>query len=183
MSPRAIAASPKRPFADVEDIRKAVSGDFLRACASLYYINPRSNIDPETGEKTGSEGLIRFNLYSEQRIQADVMLEMKRRGQPVRIVKLKCRQSGDSTYAEVWNFHEIYWNPRRRGLLVAHHETTTNALYQMAQTLYDELPIESKWPQRRFNRKELSFEAPSGSSLVAQTAGYLDIGHGLTLSS
>lgn len=165
----------------IDAFRKDIHENFLKACESLYFINPRSNIDPETGLPTGEEGLQRFRLYPEQLAQAKVMIGMQAARQPVRVVKVKCRQSGDSTFGEVWTFHHMYWRHRQNALVVAHHDTTTTALYKMAQTLYSELPPELQWQQRRFNRKELSFEPPSGSSLVAQTAGYLDIGHGLTL--
>jgi hypothetical protein len=124
---------------------------------------------------------MRVRLYPEQRVMAEAMAEMGRRREPVRVVKLKCRQSGDSTLAALWTFHAMYWRPARRALVVAHHDTTTTSLYQMYQVLFNELPEELRWGQRKFNRKELSFEPPSGSSLVAQTAGYLDIGHGLTI--
>ena len=174
---------PAELFGNIDDVRKAVSDDFVRACELLYFINPRSNVDPETGQRTGEEGLMRVKLYPEQRIMAAAMLDMQREGKPVRILKLKCRQSGDSTMAALWTFHQIYWKQRQRGILIGHHESTTTALYNMYQTLYNELPDELRWAQRRYNRKELGFEPPSGSSLIAQTAGYLDIGHGLTIKA
>lgn len=169
---------------DLDRFREDVYQDFQRACRSFYWLNPRSTVDPETGEKrdVGPEGLMRVKLFPEQLIQVRVMEAMKRAGKPVRIIKLKCRQSGDSTLAELWTFHHMYWRSRRRALVVAHHENTTSSLFEMAQTFYAELPAELQLPAKKLNRKELAFESPYGSNLVAQTAGYVNIGHGLTIA-
>lgn len=172
--------------ASLNDLRDAIRRDFLRACDTLYMIRPRSKMDPETGEERPIDdtegGLIRFRLFPDQRRAAEVMLDQQRRHLPVRVVKVKPRQSGDSTYGAVWQFHHVYWGSNEHGLTVAHHDLTTQSLYAMTQTLFTELPPELQLQPKKLNRKELAFERPYSNSLVAQTAGFLDIGHGLTIN-
>lgn len=173
--------------ASLGDLRRTIRRDFIRACEALYFINPRSKFDPETGEEMpvepGAEtGLIRFRLFPEQHRTASVMIAQQQNRQPVRVVKVKPRQSGDSTYGCVWQFHQVYWSQGEHGLLVAHHDKTTSNLYGKIQTLYAELPDELKIQPKKLNRQELAFEAPYNNSIIAQTAGYLDLGHGLTIT-
>lgn len=189
------AATRRRAPENLDDLKRQIHDDFFAATESLYYINPRAGSageqDPEddglSGESTTAPddaggGLRRFQMWSEQRHMAAILLEQRRRRQPMRAIKLKCRQSGDSTFAAIFNFHHWYWRPRQNAIVVAHHDSTTSKLFQMNQTLYEELPPELQVPPKKLNRKELAFEPPHGGSLIAQTAGYLDIGHGLTIS-
>ena len=169
----------------VDELRGAIRQDFLKACTALYYIRPRSKVDPETGEAREADettGLIKFELFPEQRRTVDVMLGQQQRHEPVRVVKVKPRQSGDSTLGAIWQFHHVYWGRNEHGLTVAHHDLTTQSLYAMTQTLFAELPPELQLQPKKLNRKELAFERPYSNSIVAQTAGFLDIGHGLTIS-
>jgi hypothetical protein len=164
-------------------LRARIRTDYGRACAGLYWIKPRSVVDPETGEplRDAENGLLPFHLYPEQRRTTEIALGQQARGEPVRIVKVKCRQSGDSTWAASWTFHHTYWSRNTRALTVAHHDTTTASLYDMHQTFYNELPPELQLPLKKLNRKELATERPHANALMAQTAGFIDIGHGLTI--
>lgn len=167
----------------LDELRSSIRGDFVRACDTLYYIRPRSVIDPETGDPREVEesGLIPFRLFPDQARTARVMLDQQRRQQPVRVVKVKPRQSGDSTFGSVWQFHNVYWGRNQHGLTLAHHDTTTQSLYAMTQTLFAELPPELQVLPKKLNRKELAWERPYANSIIAQTAGFMDIGHGLTI--
>lgn len=167
----------------LDGLRAEIRKDFLAACASLYWLKPRGKYDPETGEEIpGEAGLRRVELFPEQRRQADIMLAEKRANRPVRTVKVKPRQSGDSTYAELYQFHEVYWDNGQGGLTIAHHDTTTASLYGMAQTFFTELPPELQIQPKKLNRKELAWDKPYNNTIIAQTAGFVDIGHGLTIN-
>lgn len=173
--------------AGLSDLRAKIRGDFLGACEAFYWLVPRGKYDPETGEEIAREpgedtGLVRCHLYPEQRRTATTMLDQQRRRQPVRIVKVKPRQSGDSTLGCTWQFHQVYWSQGEGGLIVAHNDTTTAALYGKIKTLYAELPPELQIQPKKLNRQELAFERPYNNSIIAQTAGYVDLGHGLTIT-
>jgi hypothetical protein len=160
--------TPRETRADA--LIRAIRSDFARTCRTLYMIDPRDG-----------QGLHPLDLWPEQLHQLALMQQQEREGRPVRIVKLKCRQSGDSTFAEAWCVHKILWTARQRAMLVAHDEATTNALFEMSRTIYTELPPELQKPLKKINRRELAFEAPHASSLSAQTAGWIDLGHGRTI--
>lgn len=155
---------------DLDAVRASIRRDFFGACHSLYRIDHRDG-----------SGLHYADLWPHQRHMADDLLAQRRRGDPPRLLTLKTRRAGTSTASALWMFHEFYWQPRRHALVVAHHQTTTEFLYQIYQTIYDELPRELQIPLKKLNKKELACELPWGSNLIAQTAGYLDIGRGMTI--
>jgi hypothetical protein len=154
----------------VEQLRERFRRDFIAACEKVYYIKPRD-----------STQLALFTLWPEQQRQAEIMLDQQRRGRPVRIVRLKTRQAGDSTLGEAWLFHQVHWNPRTNGLLVAHDEVATNAIFEIPRTIYQELPRELQHPLKKLNRRELAFEEPHNSILSTATAGWQGLGRGRTI--
>lgn len=146
-------------------MRAKIRDDFLRACPMVYMIQPR-----------GGKRLVPFEFYPEQKRQAAFMVQQERAGLPVRILKLKARQDGDSTLAAAWTFHHVHWWARTRGIVVAHDDEATKTLYEMSQTIYQEIPPELQHPIRKNNRRELLFEPPHGSILMTATAGWAGIG-------
>ena len=183
------AKPERRAPANLEALRASILADFERACSTLYMIKPRASahLDAEDVDDEGQEhrpveaGLKLLELWTEQRQLARKAAAMRAAGQPVRILKVKPRQAGDSTLGCAWTFHHTYWQPRQCGLIVAHHETTTNRLYNIVKTFAEELPAELQEPQDKKNRRELSWLPPLGATILAQTAGFIDIGHGLTV--
>lgn len=94
----------------------------------------------------------------------------RNRGLPVRIILLKPRQVGWSTWIEGDMFAEVYANKNIKGASISVDEDATNTLFEMTKLFYDELPT----PKRETvysNRKEISFAKPHRSSIIAQTAG------------
>jgi hypothetical protein len=162
-------AAPRRPKT-LDDIRNAIYGDLEAACATLYSIDQRDG-----------SGLKNFDLWAHQRRMFRALQRQRQNGEPPRLLCLKTRRAGTSTASAVYTFHETYWRPRRHGLVVAHHESTTSFLYSMYRTFYEELPEELQQPLQKLNRKEIACEPPWASSIIAQTAGYLDIGRGMTV--
>ncbi len=160
---------PKTRADRAEELRRSIRSDFMRACANLYMIEPREGAS-----------LQYFSLWPEQVRQTQVMLEAEKAGKPVRILKLKCRQAGDSTLAQAWLFHKVMWTTRQRALVVAHDDETTNRLFDMSKLFYNELPPELQVPIEKLNRREIQFQPPHGSLLSAQTAGWQGLGHGRT---
>lgn len=127
-----------------------------------------------------------FNSYQIELTR--IAQEEMAKGKPVRILVLKCRQIGGSTWGGAFNFHQVATNPFRNGLVIAHDEDSTNKLFNMCKRFYDFLPPKMK-PMKRFsNRKELKFENPSEddrgdnpglmSGLEVDTANNLNAGRG-----
>jgi hypothetical protein len=129
---------------------------------------------------------LRFNVYQKELTR--IVQEEMAKGKPIRILVLKCRQIGGSTWAGAFNFHQVATNPFRNGLVIAHDEDSTNKLFNMCKRFYDFLPARFR-PMKRFsNRKELKFENPNEdergdnpglmSGLEVETANNLNAGRG-----
>lgn len=85
----------------------------------------------------------------------------QRDGKPVRIIILKARQLGFSTFTEALFF---YWNVTRRNvrtMIVAHRNDATRNLLRMNNLFYDELPEQIKPMRAASNASEIVFANPS----------------------
>lgn len=86
---------------------------------------------------------------------------LKDEGKPVRIIILKYRQGGASTYTEGRIFHSTSMTKLTNSLIVAHEDDASTNLFNMSKLFYDELPTELK-PMKKFsNAKEVVFENPT----------------------
>lgn len=108
------------------------------------------------------DGILKnFELNSMQR-KIDAEIERQRAaGKPVRIIVLKYRQGGASTYTEGRIFHSTSMNKLTNSLIVAHEEDASTNLFNMSKLYYDELPNELKPMKKSSNAKELVFENPT----------------------
>jgi len=120
-----------------------------------YYAPRMLKIRTKTGE------LIDFELNTMQK-KIDATIErLKSEGKPVRIIILKYRQGGASTYTEGRIFHATTMNKLTNSLIVAHEEDASTNLFNMSKLFYDELPNEMKPMRKSSNAKELVFENPT----------------------
>jgi len=87
--------------------------------------------------------------------------QMKAEGKPVRIIVLKYRQGGCSTYTEGRIFHSTSMTPLVHSWIVAHEEDASTNLFNMSKLYYDELPGPLKPMRKASNAKELVFENPT----------------------
>jgi len=97
---------------------------------------------------------------------------------PVRIIVVKCRQSGGSTVGTAITYHECSTNFFTRGMIVAHNIKSTNNLFNMCKHYWDESPEKIRPMKRNSNSRELVFDNPKEgedpglkSSIVVGTAG------------
>jgi len=79
-------------------------------------------------------------------------------GRPPRIVVLKSRQVGVSTYAQGRIFHRCHLNPNRSGLVLAHKDDSARSLFRMSHRFYAHLPKAIRWKKRAQNRREIHFD-------------------------
>lgn len=102
-----------------------------------------------------------------QSILADVKREFRKRGMPVRILTLKPRQKGSTTYSAADMYHEIRRKRTSACVIGAQYSQTQNAFDTMR--LYSEM---DKFPWRNngtIGQKEGRWS--NGSKLVQETAG------------
>ncbi|MFA5166728.1 MAG: hypothetical protein WC449_05585, partial [Candidatus Paceibacterota bacterium] len=99
----------------------------------------------------------------------------------VRIVVLKARQEGISTYVEGRMFHTCHFNEDTNGLVVAHDADSTEFIFGMTRRFKDFLPKELRPMTRYSTQRKLDFDNPSDnnrtdcpglrSSIEVHTAG------------
>lgn len=106
---------------------------------------------------------------------------------PIRIIVLKSRQIGISTFCAAHSFHRAATNYYTRSLIIANDLDSTNNIFNMAKRFYDFLPPQVRPQRRASNAKEIVFDTPKGnpvrgliSSIVLETAGNAQAGRSTT---
>ncbi|GIQ62145.1 hypothetical protein PACILC2_07130 [Paenibacillus cisolokensis] len=118
--------------------------------------------------RTKNGQMVNFQLNTMQK-KIDATIErLKAEGKPVRIIILKYRQGGASTYTEGRIFHSTTMNHLTNSLIVAHEEDASTNLFNMSKLFYDELPTELKPMRKSSNAKELVFENPTKDPIEKQ---------------
>jgi hypothetical protein len=111
--------------------------------------------------RTKDGRLVNFSLNTMQ-YKIDATIEqLKAEGKPVRIIILKYRQGGASTYTEGRIFHSTSMTKLTNSLIVAHEDDASTNLFNMSKLFYDELPTELKPMKKASNAKEVLFENPT----------------------
>ena len=118
--------------------------------------------------KTKQGKLAKFNLNPMQRKINDVADRMRAEGRPVRIIALKARQIGVSTWAEGRIFHSTAMNELTSSLIVAHKEDASTNLFNMSKLFYEEMPAGLRPMKKASNAKELIFENPTPDTRAKQ---------------
>jgi hypothetical protein len=89
-------------------------------------------------------------------------------GRPVRVVILKARQEGVSTYCEARLFHLLHQTPFATCMVVSHDDDSTQHLFDISKTYYDFLPMWVKPTTRYSNRKEIYLDSLGSKVLRSQ---------------
>lgn len=85
----------------------------------------------------------------------------KLQGKPIRILVLKARQMGVSTFTEGRIFHKTATSKLTNSLIIAHKEDASTNLFNMSKLFYEELPPPLRPMKKASNAKELIFENPT----------------------
>ena len=131
--------------------------------------------------KTKESELVPLVLNDAQRILHDAVEEELRTKGRVRIVILKGRQQGLSTYVGGRIFSNVTQNKARKAMVITHAADSTRALFDMTRRYYDNCPQILKPSTRYASRRELYFNQLDSAYVVA-TAGGDSIARGETLS-
>jgi hypothetical protein len=125
-------------------------------------------------------GFIPFRLSSAQMLLHREIEKMRAEKGLVRIIVLKGRQQGISTYVQGRFFWRITHGEGLRAFILTHLDTTTDNLYGMVENFYRFCPPELKPALGASNAKEFSFKN-LGSGYKVATAGNKGAGVGDTL--
>jgi hypothetical protein len=108
------------------------------------------------------QGQLKPFSMNNMQLKIDATIErLKAEEKPVRIIILKYRQGGASTYTEGRIFHATSMNHLMNSLIVAHEDDASTNLFNMSKLFYDELPTELKPMKKSSNAKEVVFENPT----------------------
>ena len=114
--------------------------------------------------------LTTFTPNSIQRKLDAVFADAQKAGRPVRIIGLKARQMGFSTWVQTRLFERCSRHENTHGLVIAHDLDGSDRLFRMSQLFHECLPPGEK-PQTDYSsRKEIVFSAPLRSSTHVQVA-------------
>ena len=126
-------------------IRASLKADFVHYAAKCLTIRPKAG------------DLCRLNLNKVQlRVhkQAEALLKEKGR---IRIIVLKARQPGMSTYIEGRLFWRVTHERGRRAFILTHSDDATGNIFTMARRFYDNCPELVKPALKAANARELDF--------------------------
>jgi hypothetical protein len=126
--------------------------------------------------------IIPLELNKPQQILHSIVEDIRRQGRLVRIVALKARRMGFSTYFSGRYYHKVSWNHNRYAVQITHEPEATDALFKMVKRFHDFTPPEIK-PQTKYNNARLlEFNTKDGRGLNSgfrvATAGKEDFGSG-----
>ena len=129
--------------------------------------------------KTGEIAPLKLNP-AQKILQEAVDKQMKTEGK-VRVIILKARQQGLSTYTGGYLYFSVSQQPARKAMVITHHADSTRALFDLTKRYHDN-QVEILKPHTKYSsRRELSFDTLDSSYVVA-TAGGDAVGRGETFS-
>lgn len=141
--------------------------------------------------KTKEATLIPFSPNKAQLLFEKAVEKQRAAGRPIRIIVLKARQEGISTDISGIFFHNTVTRQYRSTQVISHDPKTTQSLFEIYKTFYDNLPTEIKPMQRYNNKTALVFENPDqearqtnpglGSAIYVATSNKVKGGRGITL--
>lgn len=98
-----------------------------------------------------------------------------------RVVILKARQQGLSTYTSAYLYFRLSQMAAKKGLVIAHKADSSRTLFQMYQRIHAEMPELLRPSTKYSNRKELAFDKLD-TSLIVATAGGDGVARGETIN-
>ena len=141
--------------------------------------------------KTKSGELKPFVFNEAQRKLNDVIETLRREHKLIRIIVLKARQEGVSTYSEGYIFRASHMNENNRSVIIAHEVESCNQIFNMCRLFYDCLPPQFRPMTKHSNKKEIVFAQPDKkkafeepglrSSIEAYTAGKFNVARSSTI--
>lgn len=124
-------------------------------------LEPRNYIPKLLKIRNKDAQLVPFVLNKPQKRLLDIIEKVKGMGKPIRIIILKARQMGFSTFTEGLIFTYTATKALMTSQIVAHEDSASQNLYQMYKTFYENLPAELTPMTKYSNSQELLFENPT----------------------
>lgn len=152
----------------IAEVRRKLKDDFE------YYAAKALKIRTKKGD------IVPFIINDQQRrLDAIIEEELRTKGQ-ARIILLKARQLGMSTYTAGRMTHRVTNDRGKLAMVVAHDSESTETLFVISQRMYENLPKQIKPTTKYSSKKELFFDKLDSRYIVG-TAGSASIGRGATI--
>ena len=118
--------------------------------------------------KAGDVAPLKLN-QAQQILDKAVQQQIQTDGK-VRVIILKARQQGLSTYVGGYLYYAVSQQKARKAMVITHHADSTRALFDMTKRYHEHCPDILKPHTKYSSRRELSFDILDSSYVVA-TAG------------
>jgi hypothetical protein len=129
--------------------------------------------------KDSRQGFLKFQFNGAQRlVNTAIEKQLKETGR-VRVIILKARQQGLSTYTAARVFWKSYFNSWSKSVILAHDSATSDALFSMSRNIIDNMSDEFRPTFKKSNAKEIAFDH-NDSGYRLYTAGSPEAGRGTT---
>lgn len=148
-------------------LRKRLSTDFEFYAANCLFIRAKN-------------GVIPFILNRAQHYLLKVIEEQLKRKGRVRLIVLKGRQVGGSTFINGRNFQITTHRRGIRTFILTHQDQATSNLYEIVRRFYDNCPADIRPQAGTHNAKELSFPHLDSGYKIG-TAGSQSLGRSSTI--
>lgn len=132
-------------------------------------------------DKAGENRAFGANFYQRQ------LNEIAReRTRPLRLLILKCRQIGASTWGASFVYQRTATQFHKSGMIIADSDENSTGLFEKCKSFYDWSPEVTRPKKKYSNEKALVFDDPSGecglnSKISVATAGNMGAGRSKTL--
>lgn len=107
-----------------------------------------------------------------------VLARQRNAGYPMRIMVLKARREGVSTYVAARGFREINRLPMRYACVCSADAAATDKVFKMVTLFQQEISEDIRRETQYSSRKEIVYKAPHRSEFLCQTAGKDVLGRG-----
>ena len=122
--------------------------------------------------------------YPQEKLRK-LILKLEKEGKPVRIIILKARQMGFSTFVSGWYTTDTVTNVGRKTVVIAHTEESTKGLFEKYKIMVNNLPEELRPQTSASNAREIVFDTRDntgiGGNIRCMTAGSEGLGRGSTI--
>lgn len=153
----------------LKETRKRLRDDFS------FYSRAAVKIRTKAGEVRN------LHLNTVQEKLNEIVKKQQEATGKVRVIILKARQQGLSTYTSAHLYFRLSQSPAKRGLVIAHKSDSTRTLFEMYQRIHAEMPEALKPSTKYSNRRELHFDKLD-TSLIVATAGGDGVARGETIT-
>jgi len=122
-----------------------------------------------------------LKLNAAQQILHDAVTKQLKAEGKVRVIILKARQQGLSTYVGGYLYHSVSQQKAKKAMVLSHVSDSTRALFDMTKRYHENCPEILRPHTKYSSRREISFDVLDSSYVVA-TAGGDSVGRGETLT-